>query len=176
MGFIKRLFGQNDDPLNERADALVAMARIAAIDASSLLKEFPISQYSDIQHFDFVVAIAGVFIAVTRLRELHLEDARERRLMGRITRHLVEWSPDKGMFGFKHCKAFFDRNVEGLAKIGHDERFVTSDAIGMWVVWEVFDHFPETEAERRLVRTIGVMVTHGFFDWWSNLSAAVADS
>jgi len=149
----------------ERADALVHMANVAAIGMfMTLLRRFPVMRETDVKHFDFIVTIAGVFIAVTRLRNLRLGEIRERKLMDKVSERLTEWNPEHGIRAFEHCKSFYDRTADGLANTGHYPKFVASDAIGAWVVWDVLNRAPETEEERSLVRAIGVTIVHGIFN------------
>lgn len=168
MKMIRKLLGHKDDPLMERADTLVQIAHGNAVSTfAPLLEQFPSLREVDIKHFDFILTIAGVFIAATRLRNLRLGEHREQMLMDKVSVRLTEWNPQNGPRGFDHCKSFFERNFDGLTKIEHEPKYVASDAVGMWIAWDILDQFPETEEERKLVRTVGVMITHEFFDWWS---------
>jgi hypothetical protein len=60
-----------DDPLIKQAQTLVQAANVNATTAFiPLLDRFPILRGVDIKHWDFVLTIAGVFVAVTRLSNL----------------------------------------------------------------------------------------------------------
>ena len=155
-----------DDPLLERADSLVPMANICAVDLYvPMLDQFPFLRSVDVKHWEFIVTIAGIFIATTRLHNLRSGDIREQRLMDRVAERLDQWNSN-GLNGFEHCKSFFERTFDALLTAEHEPRFIASDTIRSWIVWDVLDRAPSAEEERRLVRTIGVAITHAFFDWW----------
>jgi hypothetical protein len=164
--------GQKDDPLAERADALVGAAKLIASEAyMDALEEFSFMHdvrdtEGSIKHWCFILTIAGVFVAITKLRNLNLDKDREQRLTATVAEHLAEWNPKNGLRGFEHCKSFFERTYDALAAEGSEPQFVSPDSIGMWIAWDVLDRPPASEEERRFVRTIGVLVTSSFFDWW----------
>ncbi len=168
MQIIDKFFGRAADPLTERADTLVQMANVAAISAfMPLFDRFPVlgetARDGNTRHFDFIVTIAAVFIAATRLRNLRLGETRERNLMDRVSKRLTEWDPQHGITAFEHCKAFFDRTYDVFKD---NPKFATCDTIGAWMAWDVLNRCPETEEERSLARAMGVMVVHEFFNWW----------
>ena len=166
MSFLRKLFRHEEDPLLERARSLVPAARA---NAGGMLR--PLSdQFSSLlgandQQWDFVVTVAGVFMAATRLNDLHLEDRREESLMGMVAERLDEWDPD-GARGFEDCKAFFETTYNKLTSAGHDPRFIASDALGNWIVWNILGRAPRTDDELMFARTTGAMVIHHVHDWW----------
>ncbi len=169
MSFLRRLFHQTNQPdsLLERAENLVQAAQINAVGMFTPLSEhFPILRQVDIEHFDFILTVASVFMAATRLNNLRLGDVREERLMEIVTEQLDQWKPD-GIRAFEDCKKLFEIEFDRLTKAGHEPRFVASDAVGKWIVWNVLGRPPSTDEECMLVRTAGGMVTHAFFDWWN---------
>jgi hypothetical protein len=107
----------------------------------------------------------GGLVANTQLLSLQMEKARKRRLMARVIEQCTEWNSDAPL-GFEHCKSFFERTCEALTGGEHESRFVASDAIGLWLVWEILDRAPASEDERKLARTTGVVITREFFNWW----------
>jgi hypothetical protein len=119
----------------------------------------------NVEHWDFILTVAGVFMAATRLNNLHLSDAREENLMESVAESLAKWKPD-GLRGFEDCKSLFESEFDRLTAAGHEPRFIASDAVGKWIVWNVLGRAPETKDECMLVRATGGMVTHSFFDWW----------
>jgi hypothetical protein len=154
------------DPLLERAEKLVQAAQInATMMLTPLMDRFPILQQVDVEHWNFILTVASVFMAVTRLNNLRLDDNREEELMEVVVERLDQWKPD-GFHGFEDCKGLFEKVFDRLTKAGHDPHFVASDAIGKWIVWNVLGRPPQTDEECMLVRATGVMVTHSFFDWW----------
>lgn len=159
-------FGQKPDPLLERAATLLQAAHISAVGMFiPLLDRFPVLREAAAEHWDFIMTVAGVFMAATRLNNLHLEETREERLMQALTERLHEWNPD-GIRAFEDCKQLFESEFDRLTEAGHETRFVGSDALGMWIVLNVFGRAPQGEEECMLVRATGGMTTHAFFDWW----------
>jgi hypothetical protein len=70
------------DPVLERADSLVGLANIFAMTSyQPWVNRFPVLRKVDAEHWDFIVTIATVFMAATRLRNLCLGDDREEALM-----------------------------------------------------------------------------------------------
>jgi hypothetical protein len=162
------LFGTRPDPLTRQAEILVEAARINAIGSFvPLLDEFPLLQEANPEHWDFILTIAGVFIAATRLRNLHLDHAREDKLSDIISEYLYKSNSSQGASGFDDCKSFFERTYDALEKSGHEPRFTASDAIGSWIIWNVLSRAPETEEEQRLMRAVGMLITHRLYDWWN---------
>jgi hypothetical protein len=159
------IFRKRDDPLTQRADDLVPMARVAAIGRlDTLLEKFPSLRDKHEAHFDFLSIIVGVFFAVVLLKNMRLGEARERRLTQRVAKRLGEWNPRRGVQGFEHCTAFFTRTYAGLAPSYPDQEYLVTDIIGTWMVRDLFEHAPETEEERRLTRVVGLVTTRGFVD------------
>ena len=160
------LFGQTDDPLQERAMNLVQAAHINAVAMfTPLMDEFSILQEVYVEQWDYILTVAGVFMAATRLNNLNLGDTRVERLMEVVALGLDQWNP-KCIRGFESCKILFESEFDRLKEAGHETRFVASDAVGMWIIWNVLGRQPQTDEEYKLVRMTGVMVTRAFFDWW----------
>jgi len=154
------------DPLIERADNLVGAAQINAEGMfAPLLDHFPILQQVDVEHLNFILTVASVFIATNRLNNLRLGNDREERLMKMVAERLDQWKPN-GIRGFEDCKELFESKFDQLTKAGHEPRFVASDAVGIWVVSNVLGQLSQTDEECKLLRTIGGMLTQVFFDWW----------
>jgi hypothetical protein len=79
------------EPLRERAELLVPSANIHATSLFvPMLDQFPLLRNVKPGQRDFVVTIASVFIAVTRLRSLKKEDTREEGLMEIVARGLAD--------------------------------------------------------------------------------------
>ena len=166
MALIEKLFGGKQDPLDERADALVSAAQINAVGSfRPLADKFQFLGDVKLQDWDFFVTVATVFIGATRLSNLRMDEAREDKLMEIVTRRLDEWNKD-GVRGFEDCKRFFESGFDQLTQAGHDPRFVAADSVGKWIVWNILGRAPESNEELLLVRSIGAMATHAVFDWW----------
>lgn len=166
MGFLSGLFGKKPDPLLDRAAGVVQAAQINAVGMfTPLLERFPMLRQVDTEHWDFILTVAGVFMATTRLNNLRIGDAREDKLLEVVAERLNEWKTD-GIRGFEDCKGLFEPEFNRLERAGHDPQFVAADAVGKWIVWNVLGRPPQTDEECMLVRTTGGMTTHAFFDWW----------
>lgn len=154
------------DPLHKQAEKLVPAA---AINATSMfvpvLEKFPFLSETDVEHWDFIVTVAGVFMGASRLNNMRIGDAREEELMETVAVSLDNWNPD-GIRGFEDCKGLYGTEYDRLAAVGHEPRFLASDAVGKWIVWNVLGRAPQTKDECLLVRATGAMVTSAFFDWW----------
>ena len=125
------------DPLLERPENLVRAAQINAVGMFPPLSEhFPILRQVDVEHLDFILTVASVFMTATRLNNLRLGDVREERLMEIVAEQLEQWKPD-GIRAFEDCKRLFESEFDRLTKAGYEPRFVASDAVGKWIVWNV---------------------------------------
>ena len=156
------------DPLLERADTLVQCAKINAIEMfTPLFREFPCLRAVEPENWNFILTVAGVFVAATRLKNQHLGNAREQKLWDKAYKLFIQWDANAGR-AFGDCKSFFERNYDALTEVGHEPQFVASNSIGFWIVWNVLGRAPHSEEERKLVRVVGGMTTHAFFDWWDD--------
>jgi hypothetical protein len=105
-------------------------------------------------------------MGASRLNNLGVSEAREDKLMEIVAGYLNEWNRD-GIRGFEDCKGLFESEFDRLTQAGHDPKFVASDSVGNWIVWNILGRAPQSDDECMLVRTIGAMVTHSVFDWWN---------
>ena len=170
MKSFRELLGLRD-PLLRQAETLVQAAETYATGTfTPLLKKFSFLREVDKRHWDFILTIAGVFIAVTRLGHLGLGENRQRKLMGKVGENLTQWDPANGRRGFEDCASIYERTFNELTSAGDEPRFVGSDALGSWVVWSVLGRPPQSEEEYRLVRTVGGMIIHTFINWWEKKS------
>jgi hypothetical protein len=97
------------DPLLRQADTLVSAAETYATETfTSLLKKFSFLREVDKRHWDFILTIAGVFIAVTRLGHLGLGENHQRKLMGKVGEKLTQWDPANGRRAFEDCAWFYE--------------------------------------------------------------------
>jgi len=178
VGFFSRLLGRKQDPLLERARTLVQAATVSAVALHlTLLDRLPVIDQADAgdgvrrkaehEHWVFILTVAGVFIAASRLNNLRKDDTCEQRVMALVAEELRRWNPD-GIRAFEECKNVFERELDRLTAAGHEAKCTTSDALGLWIVANVLGRAPQTDEECVLVRTVGVMVTHTFFDWWES--------
>lgn len=155
--------------LTKQAEKLVGASNIFAVSSFvSTLDRFPILSKIDPKHWDFIVSVAGVFIAASRLHNLRIETDQQDLLMDIVAKKLNEWDSN-GVRAFEDCKSLFETEYDRLAAsrtYKKDEHFLSSDALGIWITWNLFGHQPQSDEEVNLARILGVSVTHAFFDWW----------
>lgn len=168
MGVISKIPG--DEPLLPQAKALVdaalAFASRAYTPAAAEYPALGLTKAGGKEHWDLIVSIAAVYIAAARLNNLELGAARAQKIMGVVSERLAAWDAANALACFENCKKFFGKNFEALAARGHEQRFIASDTIGLWLAWNLLERAPQSDAEKRFVRGMGVAVTHGFFGWW----------
>ena len=158
-----------DDPLERDAALLVGAANTIATGMFGRLEdEFPFIPHDEraLRYWDFIITIAGVFIALTGLRTLNLNEKRRLKLEKKVAAHLVQLYPTIARPAFEKCKSFFDKSYYVLLDAGYEPQLVASDAIGGWIVFEILNRAPETDQELKLVRWVGLMIVQSFFNWW----------
>jgi hypothetical protein len=144
MKFFRGLLGRNDDELRRKAERLVSSARINATSLfAPTLAQHALLRNVKTERWDFVVTIAGVFIATTRLWNLKIGDQREQELTDIIMRGLAHWDPNNGIPGIEDCKATFERNFDAFTRAQHEPRFIASDSVGWWVVCNLLTRAPK---------------------------------
>ena len=167
MPLFDKPFGTTEDPLKQQAENLVSVAQINAVGSCTpLLNKFDFLRSVKLDYWDFFVTVATVFMGATRLNNLGINEERQEMLMESIAMRLNEWNRD-GIRGFEDCKGFFESEFDRLTAADHDPKFVASDSIGKWIVWNALGRAPQSEQECLLVRAIGSIVTHSVFDWWN---------
>ena len=153
--------------LIRRAEGLTGIAGIFSVSSFiPHLDRYPILREADPARWDFIVSSACVFLAVTRLHQLGLPTATEERVLDVVTERVAGWNPD-GLRAVEACRSMFDREGDRLTSVGHPQKFVAADALGIWVFWNLFDRAPSSQPEAELVRTIGSGVVHEFIGYWS---------
>ena len=166
MGILNKLFKPKQDPLYVRAINLVPSARINATSIFvPLLDKYSFLKDVNVKNFDFIVTVAGVFIASSRLNNLSVSEAKKEQVMHIVAQKLEEWSHD-GIRAFEDCKGFYETEYDRLEELKHESRFLSTDAIGIWIVWNILGNAPQDEAEIRLIRNMGINVIEAFFEWW----------
>lgn len=149
------------------AERLPSLAGIFAV--SSLvphLDRYPFLRDADPVRWDFVVSSACIFLAVMQLPMLGLPPEGEGQILGAATASVAKWHSD-GPRAVEACRSMFDREYDRLAKGGHPDRYLATDALGTWIFWNLFDRAPSSQSEVEFARSIGVGIVHEFFDYWS---------
>ena len=157
------------DLLESDADLLVGAVNTLAISTfPKFIDEFAFIPHDERgqRYWDFVVTIAGVFIALIRLRTLNLNEKHRLKLEKKVAACLVQLYPAIARPAFEKCESFFDKTYYDLLNAGYEPQLVASDTIGGWVVWAILGHPAATEQEFTLARRVGTMIVHSFFNWW----------
>lgn len=153
----------------KQAKTLVKASSLIAVSSyTKTLSHFPILSKVDSEQWDFFVTIAGVFIGASRLSNLQLDGVCEDSLMNIVAIELCDLSSD-GIRAFEDCKTLFEEKYDQLAAspvYQTNKQFLSADALGFWIVWNLFGHQPQDNEEIKLIRFIGTLITHSFFDWW----------
>ncbi len=166
MGFFGGRFKAKGEPLKKQAQTLVQAAKINAISMfTPLLEKYPILEKADLKNWDFILTVAGVFVASSRLNILMNGNDREEYLMDIVAKTMSEWDT-AGIRGFEDCNSFFEDECNRLEKDGHEIQFIASDALGIWIIWNIFGKPPESHNELKLARTLGGMIMDDFSNWW----------
>jgi len=155
--------------LIEKADRLVGAANVFAVGSFvPTLDHFPILSKVNPRHWDFILSVAGVFIVATILNGLQLDNDQGDTLMDIVEKKLSEWDTD-GTRAFDDCKSLFEKEYDRLAvspEYQKDRQFISVDALGIWIVWNLFNRQPQNNEEISLVRVTGSLVMHTFHNWW----------
>ena len=156
------LFFRKKDKLEPLAQSLYATAKSIAISSFKPVSDRHLTLLEDVDldRWDLLMTIAGVFIAASRLLELH--PRREEKLMEIVAKDFHE----SEFIAFDNCRTFFDKEYDRLEN-QIPANLVASTAIGMWIVWNLLDRQPESDEELTLVNEIGILVVSGFHDYWS---------
>lgn len=143
---VERAVTVEDKPesLVEKAETLVTMASSVAISSLTSAEqqlELPEAITDDIENWDFFVTVAGVFAALHALAQT-VSDGTFETIGTTVFQKLNEWNP-QGSGAFADCQHF----VENSLKSGSAEQIeiTTGDAIGMWLLCNLYGRFPTME-------------------------------
>lgn len=160
-----------EDNLVIQSEKLVGASKIMAVSMyKPMLDRFPFIIDVDLEHWDFIVIIASVFIAVKRLNKIELDEELKDKIIDIFSENLEkDYGADSFRF-IEDCKSFFDKKYIELVKDGYDKNFVASDALGLWIVSNLTNKELRnlTKEDLNLACTIGRVIVVNFFDWWSN--------
>src|SRR5262245_30713327 len=96
-----------NDPLLKQAECLVEVAQINAIALyQSARNDFLFLQDVNVNHWESILTIAGIFMAANRLKNLRLNEQREQILMKRIAERLAQWEPGYALRVLKTASPF----------------------------------------------------------------------
>lgn len=169
MSIIKKLFGSSRPDFNKEARNLLPSAKaFATTSYPTVAKEFQTVYAVDSARWDFVLTIGGVFVAISQLNHEDLSESTKNSLLDIIIDEVAIWQPD-APDAVEDCRLFVDRTYEGIATLPESKtnpQFLFSDALGSWVVWNLYRRAPSAPEERQLIRILGGMLVHSFMYWW----------
>jgi hypothetical protein len=153
----------------ERAEVLVPAAHAFAVDSFiPMSKKVSILCHVDPGDWDFFVTVAGIFIAVTRLRNLRLGNSIEDKIGDIVYKKSEEWDKNSPR-AFEDCKALFKSTydtLKGTHEYAKNPQFLASDSLGSWVAANTLRRQVQDERDFTLVRVAGASITHSFYSWW----------
>jgi len=155
--------------LIEGAEKLPGAAKILAVGSyTQFLGKYPIIEKIKPEHWEFVLAIAGIFVAVSQLNHENIPEQNKDAILDTVTTAAIEIYPDS-IEACEDCRNFVDRTYDGLFKdkeCKDNPKFLFSDSLGSWVVWNLFGYVPSNEDERNLIRILGGFLVDSFISWW----------
>ena len=164
------MFNKNDKELKKRAEMLLPTIKVASLSAyTSSLERFPSLKIVSVNDWNYFFAIASVFIATIGMNNIKISERLKTKLSEIYGVTLKNWSPDWNK-AFIDCGEFFYRTIEGLTDdpfYKESPKYGIADSIGSWLVWNLLEHSPESDEERKLVRTLGMLISEEFINWWS---------
>lgn len=153
----------------KQAKTVVPAARALSVSSfAQTASDLPLLKAVRVDDWDFFVTVASVFIAastINRLGDPEVEDS----ALDVITTELNAWNRD-ALRAFEDCKEMFERTFDELALsppyLG-DRQFLACDSVGLWIAWNLLGQKPSSEDEYKLVRTVGILTTASFANWWA---------
>ncbi len=171
MGLFKRLFTRSDINFAKQAKRLVGTAKMFAVTSyKPFADQYSIIKTVSLDQWDFILTIAGVFVAVSQLNHENLPEEKKNNILDLVTEQVVEWDAD-GLNACEDCRQFVGRTYDALTNESEYKRnpeYLFCDSLGSWVVWNIFGHAPSSNEQRQLIRVLGAMLIHPFIDWWKN--------
>ena len=153
----------------QRGLKVSSAAKILAINSyTQFLDRYPIIEKVNSKHWDFVLTIAGVFVAISQLNHENISKKEKDNILDIITKSVLEIYPD-GVDACEDCRKFVDRTYDGLVtktEYKENPEYLFSDSLGGWIVWNLFGHSPSDEEEGKLTRVLGGFLVHSFISWW----------
>ncbi len=167
MGVISKLFCHGDS-LQPQAERLVSAAKVVATTSFvPLLNDFPCLRKCNVENWDFFATAAATCVGINNLLEKISADQFRSLYNAAILPELQRWSP-QGQDAVLDCQTFIKR-IEDANQLDGEENNTTllaTDALGMWVFWNLFQRQPADE-ESNAARAIGQIIASQFQDWWN---------
>lgn len=165
------LMSQASSSLIERAKRLPVSAEIFATSfETKVLDRFPMVRTVGSDRWDFIMTVAGIFVAISQLNREELDEGVKDDIREATGYAAIKWNP-KAVEAVEDCTQCVNRNYGGLQsskEYSGETQFLFSDSLGFWVVRNLLDHMPESDAERQLVRALGGALVLSFVNWWKD--------
>jgi hypothetical protein len=159
MGFLKTLFGKSD-PLEKKADDLVAFCRIMATQMFiPVIERFKFLEHTKPEEWDFFATIASAHVALNELRS-NVSPERFKHLYSIVAEHVCKLDK-QGEAALADCQKFVMRSYN---KDNADHNIAT---LGLWVLWNVLRRQP-TREEMNAAPGIGRVLAEPFLGWWQS--------
>lgn len=159
----------NMNKLIENGEILPSAAKSLAMNSyTEFVDNYPIAKQIEPYHWDYVLTVAGIFVAVSQLNHEKIPEQDKNALLDSVTNAAIEIYPDS-IDACDDCRNFVDRTYDGLGEekeYQNNPELLFSDSLGGWIVWNLFGHAPSNEDERKLVRVLGVFLVNSFISWW----------
>ena len=168
MSFFERFRQKTKSDFSDKGRLLPSAAQIYAVSSFvSFHDEFPSLRKADTKLWNATLTTAAIFVAMSRLNQETMSEQAHESLLDIVTQEAVRLDP-QAINALQDCRAFVDRTFDALASDPNyaDRKFLFSDSLGGWIVWNLLGHAPVIEDERRLVRALGAHVVHAFYPWW----------
>ena len=137
---------------------LVWIAKTTAIASNvHFCTRFPVAAKIDPANWDFFITIASVWVALTYLNSANykISKAEIDEIWNVVNDSLVKEYPD-GIRALKDCEAFMNQTLAADNKIRVD------DALGCWIVWNLYGTKDLDEEQSQIIRILGDMVLTQF--------------
>ena len=162
---------QGSSSLIERAKRLPISAKIFAISFNTkVIDDFPLVRTVKSDRWDFIITVAGIFVATSQLNHEPLDDDVKNVIREAASHAAAQWNP-KAVEAIEDCTQFVNRTYDRLQssrEYSGETQFLFSDSLGFWVVSNLLDQGPESDAEGQLVRSLGATLVHTFMNWWKD--------
>lgn len=155
--------------LIENGKKLSSAAQILAVTSyMDFLGNYPIVAKIKPEHWDFVLTIGGIFVAVSQLNHENIPEQEKDAILDTVTNAATQIYPDS-IDACEDCRKFIDRTYDGLAEgieYKNNPQLLFVDCLGVWVVWNLLGHDPSNDDEGKLIRILGGLLVQSFISWW----------
>jgi hypothetical protein len=152
--------------IEDKIRSLLPAIRASAVASySTLRKRYPDLSRLDLDSWDFLMTVAGLYAAITRLRA-KLEPEHTRPYIPLLEAEISAWDRLNGLRALADCDGFVNRGLPDEVPDSRQEReALLSYALGMWVLWNLYQCQPPGD-QRELAQAIGGLMFLSFADWW----------